>query len=88
MVTNRGMFANCAAYSRRNVRIARAIEVLRRNFLALLGIKIFQVFLGDLARAVLVDVLVHDADRRLRHDAQAMGATMSNLAGPSSLTAR
>src|SRR5580692_9573954 len=55
---------------RRNGGIPRAIEVLRRNLLALFGIEIFQVFLGDLARAVLVDVLVHNADRRLRHDTE------------------
>ena len=49
--------------------IARAIKVLRRDFLSLRGIQILQIFLGHLARAVLIDILVDHADRRLRDDA-------------------
>jgi len=50
-------------------RIARAVKMLRHDLLALPRIKISQIFLGDLAGAVLIHILVHDADRRLRHDA-------------------
>src|SRR5271165_318618 len=53
-----------------NRRIARAIIMLRRYFLALFGIKIPQVFLSHLAGAMQVDVLVHHADRRLRDNAE------------------
>src|SRR5271163_429396 len=50
--------------------IAGSVEVFGRDFLSLGGVEIFQVFLGDLAGPVLVDVLVHQADRRLRDDAE------------------
>src|SRR5262249_2417577 len=50
-------------------RVARAIAVLRGDFLALGRVEIFEVRLGDLARAALVDDLVDDADRRLGEDA-------------------
>src|SRR5208283_2417685 len=49
--------------------IPRAIKMLCRNLLSLRGIKIPQIFLGHRARAVLIDVLIDDADRRFRDDA-------------------
>ena len=61
MVTSCGMFANCLAYSRRDGRIARPVEMPRGDLLALPGIEILQIGLGDLARAVLIDVLVDHA---------------------------
>src|SRR5262249_19132479 len=48
--------------------IARAIGVARGDLLALLRIPVFEIGLGDLARALLVDHLVDDGERRLGED--------------------
>src|SRR5277367_2111705 len=54
----------------RYLRISGTVKVRRRNLLSLLGVQILQISLGHLTRAVLVDVLIHDADRRFRDDAK------------------
>ena len=52
----------------RDRRVARPIKMPGGNFLTLLGVKIFQILLGDLAGAVFIDIHIDHADGRLRHD--------------------
>ena len=55
-------------------RVGRTVEVLGDDLLALVAVEVLEIGLGDLARALLVDVLVDQRDRRLgldrgrRHD--------------------
>src|SRR6185437_17133227 len=51
-----------------NGRIARAIEVFRRNFLALWGVQVAQIFFGNLAGTMAIYVLVHPGHRRFGDD--------------------
>ena len=51
-------------------RVARAVKILRRDFLAFVGIKIFQILLRHFGRVMAFGIFVHHRHRRLGQNAQ------------------
>ena len=55
----------CTDIIGKNIRIRRAVEVLRLKLLCLCRIQILQIFCGNIPCATVVDDLIHKRDRRL-----------------------